>query len=447
MSPAAAMAPMASSGCSGSPSLRTTRTSSGTPRTSATSAATITPPRGRPSTTGSPEVEPERRSPRARPAARRSAKRPWPTAGSRPRATAARGPGAGGGGGGRGGAAAGTGPGPGGGAGAAGAGGGAAGGAPGAGGGRSRAGGARGRRRGPGAAARPPPAPPPGGGGGGGGRRPAPPRRASQAPPRLRGLGEGAPGTGRGRQHEGLTGDLLARHPVHGFRGVGEVQHRERDQVAVDLESVVVQVLDRVARLVVARVERIAGRAAPDRRLFLGLDLFGPGEQPAGRDAGEDERLVVTPAGELRVVVGLAHLGVVGLVDVLDRLGTRGNVDRGLERRLVGVVDHGDVVRRAHHVVVHVERDAVALGRRQRLDVVRRAEESQLLAGPEAEPQRVLRLRLRHHQRRLEHGSRTGAVVVDDRTLDDAVEVDTGHDNVVLILAGLLIDNVLVVAP
>ena len=81
--PTAAMAPMASSGCQGRPSLRTTRTSSGAPSAAATSAATTTPPRGSPSTTASGGSSAASRSPSARPAARRSANRVGDTTGAR----------------------------------------------------------------------------------------------------------------------------------------------------------------------------------------------------------------------------------------------------------------------------------------------------------------------------------------------------------------------------
>ena len=48
----AASAPIANSGVPGTPSLRTTSTSSGAPSASATPAATTTPPRGKPNTSG-----------------------------------------------------------------------------------------------------------------------------------------------------------------------------------------------------------------------------------------------------------------------------------------------------------------------------------------------------------------------------------------------------------
>src|SRR5215472_6184974 len=69
------IAPMPSSGCAGTPSLRTRMTSSGAPRARATSAATATPPRGSPSTTMSLPRSGSRRLASWRPASDRSRKR------------------------------------------------------------------------------------------------------------------------------------------------------------------------------------------------------------------------------------------------------------------------------------------------------------------------------------------------------------------------------------
>src|SRR5690242_4731758 len=112
--------------------------------------------------------------------------------------------------------------------------------------------------------------------------------------------------SGRGRKlHRG------ARHPhaqyaVDRLRRVRERQLGESDQVTVDLERVQVHVTEAVTRLVIARVERGSGRAAPDRRLLRGLADLGAGEKTAGRDTGPDECLVITAPGELRVLVRLA---------------------------------------------------------------------------------------------------------------------------------------------
>ena len=72
--PSSPMAPMPSSGWNGTPSLRTTMTSSGAPRARATSKATGTPPRGRPRTTTCLSRRSCSLAARRRPASARSAK-------------------------------------------------------------------------------------------------------------------------------------------------------------------------------------------------------------------------------------------------------------------------------------------------------------------------------------------------------------------------------------
>jgi hypothetical protein len=69
--PSSPMAPMASSGWNGTPSLRTTITSSGALSAAATWAATVTPPRGSPSTTTFSPRSVDSASARRRPASRR----------------------------------------------------------------------------------------------------------------------------------------------------------------------------------------------------------------------------------------------------------------------------------------------------------------------------------------------------------------------------------------
>src|SRR5215207_4544745 len=143
--------------------------------------------------------------------------------------------------------------------------------------------------------------------------------------------GEGALGTGRRRQGQRRARNPLADDTVDGLGGVRVRQHRERDEIAVDLQRMQVDVVVVVARLVVALVEGLARRAAPDGLLLLRLRHLRAGEEAAGGDAGQDEGLVVAPPGELPVVVRLTDQGVVRLEQVLDRL--RARRDRDAVRR------------------------------------------------------------------------------------------------------------------
>src|SRR5688572_17538538 len=91
--------------------------------------------------------------------------------------------------------------------------------------------------------------------------------------------GEGALRACRSRQCGRRAGDLLARNAVDRLGRVGEGQLREGDQVAVHLERVQIDVVEGVARQVVAGVELLSGGTAPDGLLLRGLDLLCPGKQ------------------------------------------------------------------------------------------------------------------------------------------------------------------------
>ena len=95
------------------------------------------------------------------------------------------------------------------------------------------------------------------------------------------GLGEGALRACRSRQGGRRAGDLLARDAVDRLGRIGEGQLRESDQVAVHLEGVQIDVVEGVARQVVAGVELLPGGTAPDGLLRLGLRHLGSREQAA----------------------------------------------------------------------------------------------------------------------------------------------------------------------
>jgi hypothetical protein len=74
--------------------------------------------------------------------------------------------------------------------------------------------------------------------------------------------------------------------------------------VAELVERLGVEVVRRVARLVVAGVVGLAGGAAVGRRLGLGLLALGAAEQAAGGDPDVDERAVVRAPVELGRIGG-----------------------------------------------------------------------------------------------------------------------------------------------
>src|SRR4029079_250747 len=102
------------------------------------------------------------------------------------------------------------------------------------------------------------------------------------------------------RVRETTFGLDCALSPVDGLRAHGVRQGCRGDGVGVEVELGVVVVGERVARLVVARVVRLACRAPVDRGLSRRLDALGAGEEAAGGDVdpGRDERSVVGPAVE-----------------------------------------------------------------------------------------------------------------------------------------------------
>src|SRR5690606_24185768 len=123
----------------------------------------------------------------------------------------------------------------------------------------------------------------------------------------------------------------------HEVEAVHEPHRDVRRGVAHLLERAPRDVVDVVAVLVVARVIRLAVRAAVDGLLSRGLHVLGAGEQPAGRDADRDERQVVgTP-----VERGLPRREALALEVALVRPLDRRRPGRALqpERRAVPVVD------------------------------------------------------------------------------------------------------------
>ena len=65
-------------------------------------------------------------------------------------------------------------------------------------------------------------------------------------------------------------------------------------------------VIQGVGALVVVRVERLVRRPAPQLGLLRRLLVLGAGEQPARRNTGQREPVVIGPAVERSVLWGLA---------------------------------------------------------------------------------------------------------------------------------------------
>ncbi len=107
-------------------------------------------------------------------------------------------------------------------------------------------------------------------------------------------------------------------------RAVRDLHLRQRDQrvrggVGVEVQRPVGEVEEVVAAEVVARVVLLTRGAAEDRGLLRRLELLGPGEEAAGRDARGDERAVVRAPVEVRRQVRDPLAGEVVEEDLLDR--------------------------------------------------------------------------------------------------------------------------------
>src|SRR5690606_7044727 len=165
---------------------------------------------------------------------------------------------------------------------------------------------------------------------------------------------------------------------------------------------------------------------------LLGLDLLGPGEQTAGRDADRDELAVVGAAVEAGAFGLHALLGERGHEVRLDLGGALRTRTGAFPVGVVAVVDEVAGVRRADHVEVQVERDVQLLFEGQALHVLGGADQAGLLGTPPREADRVLHVRgTAHAQGGFQQSGAPGAVVVDAGPFRDAVQVGTGHHDVV----------------
>ena len=140
----------------------------------------------------------------------------------------------------------------------------------------------------------------------------------------------------------GSPATLLEVDGLERVEAQGVLGDRVGDALGVEQVSLVVEVVDVVARQVVVLVVRLAGLAAEQLCLLLRLDNLGAGKETAGGDAVLDEGGVVGAAAEL----GGYERGVVARVELLKlllNLGRAGGAGQ-VECAAVAVVDAVDVV-------------------------------------------------------------------------------------------------------
>lgn len=166
-----------------------------------------------------------------------------------------------------------------------------------------------------------------------------------QAAPRRRG------GADRGAGHvlPWRADRVTLAFPVHRAGVEGVCDDGVGHCVAHFLQTLLVDVGERVTGLVVAGVVRDPRLTAKDRRLRGRLHALSAGEQPPGGDAVEDEPAVVAAPAERGLRRREALTGEVAVEQRLDRARSgwaRGRARPHWELRVVAVVDESDVVRR-----------------------------------------------------------------------------------------------------
>lgn len=214
--------------------------------------------------------------------------------------------------------------------------------------------------------------------------------------------------------------------------------NRVGNGLGVDEESLLVEVVDGVASLVVVDVVSNTSLTAKLLGLLLGLELLSAGEETTGGNTVLDESGVVRTAAELggdrSETLGLEEL----LKVLLDGVGTSGAGQ--VESITITIIDTVDVVGAGNHVKVEVGTDLgdLGVGAVDALHVGVRSEETELFGTPETEADGVLDAVLGESLGDVEDTDDTGAVVVDTGASSDRVGVSSNDKNVVVVtLLGL----------
>ena len=206
--------------------------------------------------------------------------------------------------------------------------------------------------------------------------------------------------------------------------------------LGVHLPGSVVDVGQIVADLVVVLIVPFTSYSTKHLSLSLSLDTLGTSSDTTSRDTTADKTIVVTAAikGDESVVETLLLVPV--NVKVAQLLGSLGVGSIG------SVVDLVSKVGTGHHVVVHEEADLLVLFLGKNGDVVVGSEETFLLGGPPGEADTVVDPVLGQLDSDLKHRDTAGAIIIDTRTLCNAVTVATEHDTVLRVTTTGLGDDV-----
>lgn len=213
------------------------------------------------------------------------------------------------------------------------------------------------------------------------------------------------------------------------------------DGLGVPLKSVPCEVGDIVARAMVVHVVRNTSLAAEELSLFLGLDDLSAGEETTRCNTKVEETSIITAAAE----ISRDGVETIGSEEVLEEhLSLAAAGGTGLvEGASIAVVDAQDVVRRGDHVEVEVQADLGGLFCGEVLGVVVRAEQAELLGGPEADADGVVNGVAGELLSNLEDTDDAGAVIVDAWAGLHGVGVAADDEDGVFVAADSLGDNVL----
>lgn len=240
----------------------------------------------------------------------------------------------------------------------------------------------------------------------------------------------------------------LAIRPLHDSTGLVALRdsaqvicirrNRKCGGLGVEQVRLVVQVIKRVALLVVIHVKGHTRFTTEQLGLFFSLETLSAREDSASWDAVRDEGLVVGAAIELGLNGALAETGEVVFEQLLNGITSWWTGE--VKRRPIAIIKQKSIIRRRDHIKVQIQPDLGKLGRRQAGDVVITTKQAEFLRCPEEEAHGVLGLELGESARNNQVTDNTRPIVVNARTRINGVAVAAERNDVVRV-AGLGLRN------
>jgi hypothetical protein len=161
------------------------------------------------------------------------------------------------------------------------------------------------------------------------------------------------------------------------LQGLGVGSDGVSDSTGVDVESLHVDVLERVTLLMVVWIVPLSSLSTEHLGFSLSLDTLSTSEETSGSNSDVKEWAVIRAAGELSWDGLLANGLVILLEEILNLVGTGWASE--VEAGSITIVDTEHVVRGGDHVEVEVEADLVLLSLWKVGNVVFGTDETELL--------------------------------------------------------------------